>query len=123
MHRKRPQVVSESTGVPGMASRKARLAGERAPVRLATLRNPHCQHRADESATALQGPWRAEHLFAWPQAGALYAGYPQQLALCDRQINAPLETCADQSAGQPWPPQARRHKQTNAPRFAARTPL
>jgi len=45
------------------------------------------------------------------------------VALCDQQIKAHLETLADQSAGQPLPPKARRHKKTNEPRFDARTPL
>ena len=57
------------------------------------------------------------------QAVALYDFYHQQLAQCDRQIKAHLETFADKSAGQPLPPKARRHKKTNEPRFDARTPL
>ena len=117
------QVVSDLTGVTGMAILKAILAGERDPVILATLRNPHCQHSEDEIAKALQGTWRAEHLCALQQAVALSDFSHQQLALCDRQIKAHLETFADTSAGQPLPPKARRHKKTNEPRFDARTPL
>lgn len=64
MHRQRTQVVSESTGVTGMAIRKAIVAGERDPQHLAQLRNPHCHHDEDDIATALQGPGRAEHLCA-----------------------------------------------------------
>jgi transposase len=45
------------------------------------------------------------------------------MAHCDQQIKKHLETLADQSAGQPLPPKARRHKKTNEPRFDARTPL
>jgi transposase len=58
------QVVSESTGVTGMAILTAILAGERAPQRLAQLRNPHCHHTEDDMAKALQGPWRAAHRLA-----------------------------------------------------------
>ena len=57
-------VVSASTGVTGMAILQASIAGERDPQRLAKLRNPHCHHDEDDIAKALQGPWRAEHLFA-----------------------------------------------------------
>jgi transposase len=71
MHRKRTQVVSDSTGVTGMAILTAIIAGERAPQRLAKLRNPHGPHAEEDIAQALQGPWRAEHLFALPQAMAL----------------------------------------------------
>jgi len=117
------QVVSDITGATGMAILKALIAGERDPVTLATLRNPHCQHDEDTIAKALQGTWRAEHLFALRQALALYEFYHQQIAQCDQQIKAHLETFGDTSEGQPLPPKARRHKKTNAPRFDARTSL
>ncbi|HSX78772.1 MAG TPA: transposase, partial [Candidatus Saccharimonadia bacterium] len=123
MHRKLPQVVSAITGATGMALLRALLAGARDPVTLAQLRHPPCHHDADDSAKALQGTGRAEPLVPWQPAVALSAFSHQHLALGDRQIKAPLETCADHSAGPPLPPNARRHKQTNAPRFDARPPL
>ena len=123
MNLKLTQVVSEITGVTGMAILKAIIAGERDPQRLAKLRNPHCHHDEDDIAKALQGTWRAEHLFALRQAVELYDFYHQQITQCDQQIKAHLETFADKSAGQPLPPKARRHKKTNEPRFDARTPL
>jgi transposase len=64
MHLKRTQVVSAITGVTGMAILQAILAGERDPQRLAKLRNPHCHHDEEDIAKALQGTWRAAHLFA-----------------------------------------------------------
>ena len=106
-----------------MAILKAIIAGERDPQRLAKLRNPHCHHDEDDIAKALQGPWRAAHLFALQQAIALYDFYHQQITQCDQQIKAHLKTFGDKSAGQPLPPKPRRHKKTNAPRFDARTPL
>ena len=42
---------------------------------------------------------------------------------CDQQITAQLKTCGDTSADQPLPPKAHRHKKTDEPRCAARTPL
>src|SRR5215471_15223660 len=84
MNLKLTQVVSELTGGTGMAILKAILVGERAPQRLAQLRNPHCHHTADDSAKALQGTWRAEHLFALRQAVELYAFYHQQIAPCEQ---------------------------------------
>ena len=123
MNLKLPQVVSDLTGVTGMAILKAIIAGERDPVTLAKLRNPHCHHDEDDIAKALQGTWRAEHLFALQQAVALYDFSHQQRALCDQQITSHLATFADTSEGKPLPPKARRHKKTNEPRFDARTPL
>ena len=57
----RTQVVRDITGATGMAILTAIVAGERDPQHLAKLRTPHCHHAADDSAKALQGPWRAEH--------------------------------------------------------------
>ena len=64
MHLTLTQVVSDLTGVTGMAIIKAIMAGERDPVTLATLRNPPGQHDADDIARGVKGTWRAEHLFA-----------------------------------------------------------
>jgi transposase len=123
MHLKLTQVVSAITGGTGMAILKAILAGARNPQPLAKLRNPHCHHAEDAIAKALQGPWRAAHLFALRQTVELSAFYHQHIAQCAQQSKAPLETLGDQSAGQPLPPKPRRHKKTNEPRFDARTPL
>ena len=124
MNLKLSQVVSDLTGVTGMAILKAIIAGERDPLTLAKLRNPHCQHSEDEIAKALQGTWRAEHLFALQQAVELYQFYHQQLTVCDQQHpERTSATFADKSAGQPLPPKPRRHKKANEPRFDARTPL
>jgi hypothetical protein len=123
MHRKLSQVVSDLTSVTGMAILRAIIAGERDPLTLAKLRNPHCQHSEDEIAKAVHGTWRAEHLFALQQAVALSHFYQQQVTVCDQQLQAHLGTCADQSAGQPLPPKPRRHKKANEPPCDARPPL
>jgi hypothetical protein len=60
-HRTRPDVVRASTGVTGMAMLKAIVAGERDPVTLATRRDRRGHHGEEPSATAVPGPWRAEH--------------------------------------------------------------
>jgi transposase len=91
MNHKLSQVVSHLTGATGMAILQAIIAGERAPLPLAKLRDPRCHHSEDEIAKALQGTWRAEHLFALEQAVALYDF-------------SHLATFADKSAGQPFPP-------------------
>jgi transposase len=116
------QGVRDLTGATGRAILNAIMAGEREPLPLATLRNPHGQHREDDIAKALQGPWRAEHLFALQQAVELYPFSHQPLTVCEQHMQTPLGTFADQSHGQPLPPKARRHKQAHEPRFDARTP-
>jgi len=124
MNVKLPEVVSDVTGVTGMAIIKAILAGERDPVTLATLRDRRCPHGEEQIAKAWQGTWRAEHLFALRQAVELYEFSHRQLATCDAQIAAQLATFPDQSDGQPLPPKPRTSKRkANAPRFDVRTPL
>ena len=71
MHSTLQHVVSDRTGVTGMASIRAILAGERDPVTLARLRASRCQQSAETIAKALYGQWREAHLFALAQAVAL----------------------------------------------------
>ena len=47
---------------------QAILGGQRDPACLARLRDPRCRHDEATIAKALQGNWRAEHLFALRQA-------------------------------------------------------
>ncbi len=80
------QVLSDITGVTGLAIIRAIVAGERDPLKLARLRDPRCKSSSDEIAKALTGNYRAEHVFALQQALALYDFYTQQLQACDQQL-------------------------------------
>lgn len=121
MNLKLTQVVSDITGVTGMAIIKAILAGERNRLKLAQLRDPRCRHSEADIAKALEGTWRAEHLFALRQALELYEVYQQQRLACDEQIEAHLKTFDDKSDGQPLPkPPRRKSAKANAPSFDAR---
>lgn len=124
MNIKLQHVVSDITGVTGLAILRAILAGERDPATLAQLRDYRCKHDEATIARALQGNWREEHLLALAQAVALYDVYHQKRTECDRQIETYLQTFADRSDGQPLPPPARRRKRgRNQPAFAVREPL
>jgi transposase len=80
------QVVSDITGQTGMRILRAILAGEREPKRLAQLRNAKCARSLEEIARALEGSYKAEHLFALRQAVEAYDFYGQQLLACDQEI-------------------------------------
>lgn len=124
MNIKLQHVVSDITGVTGLAILRAILAGERHPETLAQLRDYRCKHDEATIARALQGNWREEHLFALAQAVALYNVYHQKITECDRHIEAYLQTFADRSDGQPLPPPSRPRKRgRNQPAFAVREPL
>lgn len=80
------QVLSDITGVTGMAIIREIVAGNHDPVKLAELRDPRCAKPESEIAKALTGNYRAEHLFALKQALALYEAYTEKIAECDEEI-------------------------------------
>jgi transposase len=124
MNIKLQHVVSDMTGVTGLAIIRAILAGERDPGQLAQLRDYRCKHDEATIARALQGNWRDEHLFALAQALALYEFYHHQIRACDAKIDAQLQTFADHRDSQPLPPAPRPRKQgRNQLAFAVREPL
>jgi transposase len=79
-------VISDMTGVTGLAIIDAILTGERDPVALAKLRDPHIKARPEIIEKSLVGNWQPEHLFTLKQSRRLYAEYQQQLADCDAEI-------------------------------------
>lgn len=124
MNVKLPEVVSDITGVTGLAIIKAILAGERAPRKLAKLRDERCKRTEAEIARALQGNWREEHLFALKQALELYQDYQGLLRECDAKLEAHLATFADKSGGQKLAAKPRRcGRRHNEPVFGVRPAL
>jgi hypothetical protein len=119
-------VVSDITGVTGLAILRDILAGERSPVRLAQHRDPRCRASEAEIAAALTGNYRTEHLFVLQQQVELYDVYQQKLAACDTTIAAQLHQLIVPlpSPARPVPTaRSRMRAQGNAPRFDLRTPL
>ena len=90
MNVKLTEVVSDIAGMTGRRIIAAILQGERDPQKLALLRDPKCQNSATTIAKALEGTWRAEHLFELRQAYDLYRFHHEQIAQCDAMIEAEL---------------------------------
>jgi transposase len=109
MNLKLAHVVSDIAGRTGLAIIRAILDGQRDPRALATLRDPHCKADAATIARALEGNWRAEHLFELRQAVELLESYQQHIAGCDREIEAQLTRFADKPVG-PTPTHAPRRR-------------
>lgn len=80
------QVLSDVTGVTGLAILRAIVAGERDPLVLARLRNPACKSSEEDIVKALTGTWATEHLFVLKQSLELYDFYTQRLSACDAEI-------------------------------------
>jgi len=79
-------VISEITGVTGLAIVDAILAGERDPVVLAKLRD-HRIHASEEIVQkSLVGNWRREHLFTLKQSRQIYQQYQESITACDEEI-------------------------------------
>src|ERR1017187_6725030 len=79
-------VISEITGVTGLAIVDAILAGERDPAVLAKLRD-HRIHASEEIVQkSLVGNWRPEHLFTLKQSRQIYQQYQDSITACDEEI-------------------------------------
>jgi transposase len=124
MNLKLTEVVSDINGKTGMEILHAILAGERDPQRLASHRDRRCKHDQATIAKALEGHWRAEHLFALQQALEQYEFLQQQLQACEQQIDACLQTFVthvEVEPPQPMPARTRRSRQRQASRFDVHT--
>ena len=123
MNVKLTEVVSDITGLTGMAIIRAILAGERNPQALASLRDRRCKQTEETIACALQGHWREEHLFELRQAVEFVAFYHEKIAACDRAIEAALGRFDDRRAGQTLPPSRPRKPRGTDLVFDARSHL
>ena len=119
-------VLSDLTGVTGIAIVRDILAGVRDPYALAVHRNRRCKASTQEIAAALTGHYRAEHLFVLRQNFEAFQFHQRQIADCDTAIEAQLASLA-----QTRPPtsselpaaRARCKPSKNEPRLELRAPL
>jgi transposase len=125
MNVKLTEVISDVTGVTGMAIIRAIVAGERDPQTLARLRQGGCKNDAATIALALQGTWREEHLFELRQCLEVFDYYQTRIAECDKAIDEHLETLAlpDKPQALPEGKNPGRRRRGNDLRFDARRRL
>jgi transposase len=79
-------VLSDITGVSGIAILDAILAGERDPMRLASLCNCRVRSPRETVAKSLEGDYRSEHLFALRQCLAAYRFYKSLMGEVDAEL-------------------------------------
>jgi transposase len=119
-------VISDITGVSGMAILRAIVNGERDPQRLAALKHKQIRASQLDMARSLEGNWRVELIFVLAQNLALYDFYLSQIEQCDQRIEAHLNTLPSQldSSAQPMPT-SRHHRKLrkHGPRFDLRQQL
>jgi transposase len=110
-------VISDISGLTGLAILQAILAGERDRYKLADLADPRIQASREEIARSLEGNWRKELLFILGQELNLYQIYQQQIAECDTALAAHFQTLEDKvgPGSQPPPAKANKRAGSNAP--------
>jgi transposase len=81
-------VLSDITGLSGLKILDSILAGERDPVKLASLCNGRVRSPREVVAKSLEGDYREEHLFALRQSLAGYRFYQSLLAEVDLELEA-----------------------------------
>ena len=114
-------VISDVAGETGQKILRAIVAGERDGQALAQLRNARIRASEDEIAKSLQGTWRVEHLFALKQALDAFDFCGAQLAECDAQVQAQLQSL---HVREDEPTKGKkRGRARNAPKFDLRTQL
>jgi transposase len=112
-------VISDISGVSGMAILRAIVAGQRDPRRLAELCDPRIRASHEQIAKSLEGNWRAELVFALAQQLRNYDHYLKQIGLCDQQLEAHIATLPTRSepvSTEAQPSAAKRRVKKNKPK-------
>jgi transposase len=123
MNLKLTMVLSDLTGLTGRKIIAAILQGVRDPMKLAMLRHPGCKAKAEEIATALDGCYRGEHLFALKQAYEAWEFYQKQIDAVDEKIAEQLQRMKLSKELPPLPSRPIKGKKANGVRFDVRTAL
>jgi len=84
-------VLSDLSGVSGMAIVQAVLDGKRNPEELASLADPQVKASKEVIAKSLRGNWRPELLFVLGQEMDSYRTYRKRIVDCDREVQQHLQ--------------------------------
>jgi transposase len=85
-------VISDITGVTGLAVVDAIVAGGTNPSELAKLRDRRIKASIETVTKSLVGDYRPEHIFTLKQSLTAYRYYQQLIGDCDREIQQRVET-------------------------------
>ena len=117
-------VISDITGVIGLAIVDAIVAGETDPETLAKLRDYRIKASVETVRKSLVGDYRPEHIFTLKQSQTVYRYYQQLIADCDREIQQRIERFHNQDADPSAPAECSTQSSPNvASRFDLRTHL
>ena len=120
------KVLSDITGQSGMRIVRAIVAGERDREKLASLCHSRIKCTQAQVARALEGNYRAEHVFALGQALEAHDFFQHQLEAADRVLEAQIATVPSRHTepreGRPQA-QTRAKRRKNQPHFDLREQL
>jgi transposase len=120
-------VLTDVTGLTGLAMLRAIVAGERDPQRLAQFRQPGCKHSEAEIVKALTGTWDDAQLLVLQQAVDLFEYYTSKIVECDTKLEQQykaMESRWEPDAPVPdLPPAKAESKSKNALTFNARAQI
>ena len=120
-------VISDITGVTGLAIIDSILAGERDPQKLAALKDRRIKADQSTIAKSLEGDYRSQHIFTLKQVLQAYRYYRKMIHECDCEIESHLNDFDSRinPDENPTPPLTSQHRkpQRNEPNFDLRTQL
>jgi transposase len=97
-------VISDITGLTGLAIIDAILNGERNPEELALLRDPRIRASRKTIVKSLVGDYRQEHLFALRQSVDMYRQYQRKILECEAEIECLMKKFEGQTDLAELPP-------------------
>jgi transposase len=109
-------VISDITGVSGLAIIDAILLGECEPSKLSGLCDRRIKANRQVVAKSLVGDYRPEHLFCLQQALESYRHFQNRIAVCDEHIEQML-ACFDSQEQCAQAPSTKYKAQGNQPAF------
>ncbi len=119
-------VLTDVTGVTGMAILRDIVAGHTDPALLVRHRDYRCKASKDEFVASLTGHYRPELVFALGQSIELYDVYQDKIRACDEQIEALIRNlqaqCLTPDLQLASRTKTKRHRK-NEPHFDIRSPL
>jgi len=84
-------VISDITGVTGLAIVEAIVAGKTNPKELARLRDHRIKASIETVTKSLVGDYRPEHIFTLKQSLTAYRSYQQLIEECDQEVQQRLQ--------------------------------
>src|SRR5215468_8664344 len=92
-------VISDITGVTGLAIVDAIVAGKTNPKPLAQLRDHRIKATVETVTKSLVGDYRPEHIFTLKQSLTAYRYYQQLIADCDQEIQQRIQSFETKNGG------------------------